>query len=57
MSDLIGEHNHTLQALDQNEFYDVWKQQHPLGTRDEFDAEWGAFQTAKAEHINRMRLN
>jgi len=40
-----------MSELDANEFFDVWRQFNPEGTREEFEREWAEFQ----EIIDAMR--
>ncbi len=43
-----------LKELDESEFYDVYREFRPTASREEFAAEWAAFQRFKAAYVKRL---
>lgn len=44
-------------SLDENEFFDVYRQFFPNATRAEFAEEWAKFQQFKAEYLAKRSVN
>ncbi len=43
-----------LNELDESEFFDVYREFRPSASREEFSAEWAAFQRFKAAFMERL---
>jgi len=46
-----------IQSLNEDEFYDVYRQFRPGADREEFSREWEEFQRAKAEHERKQSIH